>query len=90
MTRRTIPQIRARLEELADEHGIDELRELAEETKRRSPVRRARSTKPKLTDGQRQELAAYAEEHPDASYMEIAVAHDTTIGRVSEALAGFR
>lgn len=36
---RTIPQIRERLIELSDIHGIPELRELAEETRRRAPVR---------------------------------------------------
>lgn len=45
---RTIPQIRMRLHELADQLGVQELHDLAEETKRRSPVRRARVSRPKL------------------------------------------
>lgn len=35
----TIPEIRKRMHELAIEHGIEELAQLAEETKRRPYVR---------------------------------------------------
>lgn len=88
--RRTIPQIRDRLHELADEHGIEELHELAEETKRRSPVRRARARRLKLTDDMRREIVELAEAFPDASYDELNETLNVGIGRISEALAGFR
>lgn len=87
---RTIPQIRARLHELAAEHGLPELSALADETRRRPPVRRSL---PRRRGGDEETLAQvrrHAERFPSASYHDIANACGTTIGRVSEALAGLR
>lgn len=84
---RTIPQIRARLHELAEEHGLPELAELAEETKRRSPARRARKQNATYDPA---EVREYAEAFPDLPYHELANAFGITIGRVSEAIAGKR
>lgn len=87
---RTIPQIRERLYELAEEYGFEELRTLADETKRRSPVRRARTKHAPLTGEVKAAILAYAEAHPDAHQQDIALHFKTNAGRVSETLAGFR
>ncbi len=86
----TIPEVRDYLFILADQHSMPELAELATQLYRRPPVRRA---KPRRTGGREAlygEIRGYAAAQPDASYHEIANKFDTTIGRVSEAIAGKR
>lgn len=87
---RTIPEIRARMIELAGELGCPELRELAEETRRRKPVRRAPPRKPDPSPALQDRIKRYASHNPDVSYHDIAVRFGTTSGRVSEAVAGKR
>lgn len=87
---RTIPEIRARLHELADEHGIAELAELAEATRRRRPCRVAPVRSRPMTRARKAAIRAYAEAHPQEHLQEIADAFHVNPGRVSEALAGFR
>jgi hypothetical protein len=86
----TIPQIRARLHELADETGIEELAELADATRRRPPLRvasvRSRPIDPAVLDA----IRAYAVAHPDTHAQEIAEVFNVNHGRVSEALIGKR
>jgi hypothetical protein len=88
--RRTIPDIRRRLHELAKELGCPELALLAEETKRRPPVRMA----PKRAFHITEELAAgvreYAVRHPMAHMRAIGQRFKIDQGRVSEILAGKR
>ena len=84
--KRSIPEIRQRLYELADELGVDELRQLADETFRRSPKKRARTRSPKLTPSLAAEIRRYSREHPDAHQQDIANEFDVNHGRVSEAL----
>lgn len=99
---RTIPEIRARLHELAGEiiklappqsplarYGL-ELRELADETKRRSPIRRARKRRAPLTEEQELSICNYFMLHPDASYHEASIALNINTARISEVLAGKR
>lgn len=88
--RRTIPQIRARLLEIADEKGIPELAELAEETKREYHGRRAAPTRRSLTPALAAKIRSYARAHPRAAYHDMAERFHTNIGRVSEALFGKR
>lgn len=87
---RTIPQIRARLLELAFETGIDELAELARETYRRQGVRRAPVRSPPLTEQQKEAIRAYVRQHPTAHQQDVAQRFGTNHGRVSEALIGKR
>lgn len=87
---RTIPQIRARLHELADEHGLPELAALAEETRRRPPCRLAAPRRRSLTPALAAEVRDYARRHPSASFHETADRFHTNIGRISEALVGTR
>lgn len=87
---RTIPEIRARLHDLAAEHGLPELALLAEETRRRAPCRKAAPRRRSLTPELAQAIRDHARAHPGAAYHEIAERFHTNIGRVSEALAGRR
>lgn len=61
---------------------------LAEETRRRSPVRRA--PRQKYSRLSQQQLTAFFAAHPNADYMTAANAFNSNIGRVSEALTGYR
>ncbi|WP_152049035.1 hypothetical protein [Aureimonas psammosilenae] len=92
-----LPEIRAALLVLAGDiegRGLEaqagKLRVLAEETKRRPPVRRAparaRAVTPDLEDRIRETAGA----HPSWSLHEIGAACGVNQGRVSEVLAGFR
>jgi len=86
---RPIPEIRARLLELAKETGIDELRELAEETRRRSPVRRAPyQRRTKFTEDEQREIRDFVENNPELDYSAVAQRFSTNIGRISEIIAG--
>jgi hypothetical protein len=82
----SIPEIRDRLRELADEHGIDELRELADQMYRRSGRRRAPARSPKLTPKLAEEIRQYAAANPAAHQQDIAEKFGVNHGRVSEAL----
>ena len=85
----TIPQVRVRLTEIANEHGIDEIHELVEElyrkplAKKRAPVRSPTMT-PELAEGIRE----YAQDNPDVHQQEIAEMFGVNHGRISEALHG--
>jgi hypothetical protein len=85
-----IPQVRARLRELGTEHGIEELRDLAEELRRRSPTRRAAVQSAELTDELAAAVAAYATAYPDHSFASIAGVFKINPGRVSEIISGKR
>jgi hypothetical protein len=88
---RTIPQIRVRLHELANELDIQELHDLAEETKRRAPLRpRVKAKYPMLTQAQQAEIRDYAWANADQGVREISIKFNTSIGRVSEAISGMR
>lgn len=82
----SIPEVRARLRELAEEHGIEELNELADAMYRRSPAKRAPNRSPKLTPELAEEIREYAADHPDAHNQDIAEHFGVNIGRVSESL----
>lgn len=85
-----IPEVRARLYELADEIGNDELRELAGALFRRPAVRRAIPQSRPMTADLRAEIQRYAARHPRASLARIAQVFDCNPGRVSETLQGKR
>ena len=87
---RTIPEIRARLHELAIEFEIPELAQLAEETKRqyhgrRAPIRARRVDKSIAVRVQR-----FARGNPTMSQREIGRRFGIDGGRVSEILFGKR
>lgn len=81
-----IPAVRDRLRELADEHGIEELNDLADQMYRRTARKRATTRSPKLTPALAQQIRDYAAAHPDAHQQDIAQRFGVNHGRVSEAL----
>lgn len=99
MTHRTIPEIRGEIHRVAK--GLRDmtmgragaaalLDKLAEETRRRPPVRRAPVKAKRITKELRAQIVVYAHENPAASCQDIGVAFGINSGRVSEILAGKR
>lgn len=85
-----VPDIRARLIEIARERAIPEVEALARMLKRRSPARRAPATSRPVTPELAAEIRAYAAAHPTASQTQIGGRFNVNPGRVSEALHGVR
>jgi len=88
--RKTMAEIRQRLYELAKEYRLDELRQLANMTKRRNFGRKARTEAKPITQNIVNKVRLYDEMHPDISQREIAELHGINQGRVNEILHGFR
>lgn len=85
-----IPEVRAELRELAAQHGIPRLNELADELYRRPPVKRARPKARRVTEELRIAIRAYALANPGKSNREVGRHFGVDGGRVSEAINGFR
>ncbi len=83
-----IPALRERLRELAREHGLDELNDIADQMYRRAHTRRAPTRSPKLTPEMAQQIRDYKAANPDAHQQDIAQIFGVNHGRVSEALEG--
>lgn len=86
--KRGIPAIRKRLYELADEHKIDELRDLASEMHRNSPIKKAMATSTPMNPALANNIRLYARQNPDLSQRHIAEHFNVNPGRVSESLNG--
>lgn len=84
--KRTIPQIRRRLREIADAHGIEELHDLADETYRNSPVARAARRSAPLTPELAEEIRQYHRKNRHLHQRDVAHKFNVNPGRVSEAL----
>jgi len=82
----SIPEVRDRLRELAEEHDIEELHDLADQMYRKSAKKRAPIRSPKLTPELADEIRQYAAANPDAHQQDIAEKFGMNHGRVSEAL----
>lgn len=82
----TIPQIRGRLHELAEEHGIDELHFLAAQTWRKTAVHRAPARSQPLTPELAAKIRDYKIANPNAHQQDIAAHYGVNPGRISEAL----
>jgi len=87
---RTIPEIRARLHELADELGVPELAQLAEETKRQYHGRRAPSRARPIDDSMAMRVRLFARRNPEMPQRDIGRKFGIDGGRVSEILFGKR
>lgn len=83
-----IPALRERLRELADEHNLPELNDIADQMYRRSHTRRAPKKSPPLTPEMASAIRSYKEANPDAHQQTIAEKFGVNHGRVSEALEG--
>jgi hypothetical protein len=86
----TIPKIRIRLHEIAEERGIPELAELAEATKRRPPVRKAPTVSARITPALSDAVRAYCAAFPHLPEHEVSRFFQLNQGRVSEILRGKR
>lgn len=84
--KRSIPEIRDRLRELAKKHNIPELNDLADETYRKQPAKRAPRRSPQLTPSMAAQIRQYKKANPTAHQQDIAEAFGVNHGRVSEAL----
>lgn len=84
--KRTIPEIRTRLREIAEESDMPELNDLADETYRKPPVRRAAHKSKKLTPALAAEIRMFARENPKMHQQDIATKFGVNHGRVSEAM----
>lgn len=82
----SIPEIRDRMREIAEENDMDELNELADQMYRNPPKKRAPVRSPKLTPEMAEEIRQYAAANPDAHQQDIAEKFDVNHGRISEAL----
>lgn len=85
-----LPEIAARLRELATDLGCDELNNLADEMGRRSPRQRAPITSAPMSDALKAQIRAMKAAEPDLSQAEIGKRLNLNPGRVSEALRGKR
>ncbi len=83
----SIPEVRNRLRELAEEHDIEELSELANELYRKPPAKKRASVRsPKLTAELAEKIREFAGMNPNAHQQDIAEHFGVNHGRVSEAL----
>ena len=86
----SIPEVRTRMLELADELNCEELKMLAGQLYRRSPVRRAPRVSNPCTPRIAQDIREYAAQHPKMPLDRIASQFGVNPGRVSEAMNGER
>jgi len=84
--KRSIPEIRARLHELAKELKLDELNDLADELVRNPPVKRGETKSQPLTPDLAQQIRDFYAAHPNLHEQDIANHFGVNPGRVSEAL----
>ncbi len=85
-----IPEVAKELRELAVEHDLPRLAELADELKRRKRAPRTLPKSTPMTPELADDIREYRAENPDASQREIAEHFDINPGRVSEVLIGKR
>ncbi len=84
--KRTIPELRARLREIADEEDLYELHDIADEMHRQTAVRRAKTKSTKLTASLAKDIREYAKKNPKMHQRDIAQRFNVNPGRVSEAM----
>lgn len=84
--KRSIPELRDRLREIAQETGLEELNQIADEMYRRPAVRRAKPRSPAVSPEMAEEIRRYAWEHQELHLHDVAHHFHVNPGRVSEAL----
>lgn len=82
----TIPEVRAELVRLSEEHGIPRLRELADALHRSPPVSKAAPTAQPKTPELGRQIREYKAANPHMKQRDIAQVFNVDGGRVSEAL----
>lgn len=84
---KSIPEVRKRLKEIADETGIEELKDLADQMHRRNlKGARAPVTSQKMTPELAAEIRDYLRENPHASSQNVADHFNVNPGRITDAL----
>lgn len=86
----SIPEIAEELRQLAVQHDLPRLAELADEMRRRPSRNRAAPQSAKMTPELKTAICAYKDAHPGLSYSKVATVFNVNPGRVSEALADRR
>jgi predicted XRE-type DNA-binding protein len=84
--KRSIPEIRVRLRELADQYEIPELHDLANETYRSPPIKRAANQSAHLTPQLAEDIRHYVAQNPTLHQRDVAQRFNVNPGRISEAL----
>ena len=82
----SIPEARNRLNELAEEHGIPELAEIASQMYRKSSGKRAKVKSPPLTPALAEKIRAFCAKNPEMHQQDVANHFGVNHGRVSEAV----
>jgi hypothetical protein len=92
-----IPEVANRMREISEDiegsfpAAARELRQLADELRRRSPtLPRAPATSTPMTPELADEIREFAEANPGTSHQDIAVVFNVNHGRISEVLSGKR
>jgi hypothetical protein len=85
-----LKEVAARLRVLAQDHGISELADLADEIPRRPPVAKAQPKSRKMTPLIAAQIRELHLRNPNLSQAEIGRMVGVNAGRVSETLAGRR
>ena len=86
--RLTLPQVEARMRELAAELYCPELAELADHIPRRAAASRAPRSSVRMTPERREAIRAYVAAFPQLTQSAVATVFNCNQGRVSEALNG--
>lgn len=86
----TKPEVRDRMRELAEEHGLEELNFLADQLYREYKNGRAPVKSPEVTPEIAEQIREYVKAHPKAHQQDVASFFGVNHGRVSEALSGLR
>jgi hypothetical protein len=84
--KRTIPELRDRLREIANEHNIPEIHEIVNEMYRHSAVRRAPNRSQTVTPSLAVKIRRYARDNPEMHQRDIAEHFNVNPGRISEAI----
>jgi hypothetical protein len=84
--KRTTPELRKRLTEIAVEQGIEELKDIADELQRNPAAKRAPRKSRTFTAEMAEEVRAFAQKNPDMHNQEIADRFGVNPGRISEAI----
>ena len=84
--KRSIPELIDVLHTMANDNGLDDLHVIADELRRRAPIKRAKNRSRRKTPELGEEIRKYVSENPNLSQQEVGLRLHVNHGRVSEAL----
>lgn len=88
--KRSIPELRNRIREIAENYDNDELRNIADELVRNSPIKRAKNKSQRLTPELAVKIRDYSTLHPEMHERDVGQEFNVNPGRVSESLNHIR